>query len=381
MPLKVEEQIFGVMEIASFKKMEKHEIDFVEKVSESIASTLSIAKINQRTVELLSQSQQQAEEMASQEEEMRQNLEELQATQEESARKEAEMQSILNAVHSSSLVIEYDLTGRITSVNESFCRTLNLQREQAIGRNQDEFRDASDPLSMQDSDFWSRVKDGEVIKRTDKYLVSGEEHWLQQVFTPILDSDGFPYKILNMATDITSNKKQEIELQVQAEKMAAQEEKLRQNLEELQKTQDSMREQQSELNEMNSKLKNNEEILVKAVEKSKQQENELQQKVQELNKLHKELEIQQAEILDQNRVLQEKEQLQAKALLDADKNLERARIKIMAEFVRNLERQVSAMGKTEEKLRAVNNIPPAIIEEIHDINTDFKILISKYKVE
>jgi PAS domain S-box-containing protein len=381
MPLKVEEQIFGVMEIASFKKMEKHEIDFVEKVSESIASTLSIAKINQRTVELLSQSQQQAEEMASQEEEMRQNLEELQATQEESARKEAEMQSILNAVHSSSLVIEYDLTGRITSVNESFCRTLNLQKEQAIGRNQDEFRDASDPLSMQDSDFWSRVKDGEVIKRTDKYLVSGEEHWLQQVFTPILDSDGFPYKILNMATDITSNKKQEIELQVQAEKMAAQEEKLRQNLDELQKTQESMAEQQSELNTMNTKLKNNEEILVKAVEKSKEQEKELQLKVQELNKLHKELEIQQAEILDQNRILQEKERLQAKALLDADKNLERARIKIMAEFVRNLERQSSAMEKAENILKNAENVPKEVVSTMHGVNVDFKILISKYKVE
>ena len=381
MPLKVEEQIFGVMEIASFKKMERHEIDFVEKVSESIASTLSIAKINQRTAELLTQSQQQAEEMASQEEEMRQNLEELQATQEESARKEAEMQSILNAVHSSSLVIEYDLTGRITSVNESFCRTLNLQREQAIGRNQDEFRDADDPLSMQDSDFWSRVKDGEVIKRTDKYLVSGEEHWLQQVFTPILDSDGFPYKILNMATDITANKKQEIELQVQAEKMAAQEDKLRQNLEELQKTQDSMATQQAELNDMNTKLKNNEEILVKAVEKSKEQEKELQQKVEELNKLHKELEIQQAEILDQNRELQEKEKLQAKALLDADKNLERARIKIMAEFVRNLERQSFAMENAETILRSQDNVPKEAIDAIHDVNSDFKVLISKYRVE
>ena len=381
MPLKVEEQIFGVLEIASFKKMEKNEIDFVEKVSESIASTLSIAKINQRTVELLSQSQQQAEEMASQEEEMRQNLEELQATQEESARKEAEMQSILNAVHSSSLVIEYDLAGRITSVNESFCRTLNLQKEQAIGRNQDEFRDASDPISMQDSDFWSRVKDGEVIKRTDKYLVSGEEHWLQQVFTPILDSDGFPYKILNMATDITANKKQEIELQVQAEKMAAQEEKLRQNLEELQKTQDSMAAQQKELNEMNTKLKDNEEILVKAVEKSKEQEKELQQKVQELNKLHKELEIQQAEILDQNRELQEKERLQAKALLDADRNLERARVKIMAEFVRNLERQSLAMEKAETTLKETAGVPKETIDTMHNVNSEFKILISKYKIE
>lgn len=234
---------------------------------------------------------------------------------------------------------------------------------------------------MQDADFWSRVKDGEVIKRTDKYLVSGEEHWLQQVFTPILDSDGFPYKILNMATDITANKKQEIELQVQAQKMVIQEDKLRQNLEELQKTQDSMAAQQAELNEMNLKLKNNEDILVKAVEKSKDQEKELQMKVQELNKLHKELEIQQAEILDQNRELQEKERLQAKALLDADKNLERARVKIMAEFVRNLERQSLAMDKAEEKLRSQDNVPKESIATLHEVNSEFKILISKYKLD
>ncbi len=381
MPLKVEEQIFGVMEIASFKKMERHEIDFVEKVSESIASTLSIAKINQRTAELLTQSQQQAEEMASQEEEMRQNLEELQATQEESARKEAEMQSILNAVHSSSLVIEYDLSGHITSVNESFCRALNVQREQIVGRNQDEFRDDNDSYSLQDSDFWNRIKDGEVIKRTDKYLVSGEEHWLQQVFTPILDSDGFPYKILNMATDITTNKKQEIELKVQAEKMAVQEEKMRQNLEELQKNQSTMSQQQAELNEINTKLKQNEEILTAAVAKSKEQEKELQAKVAELNKLHRELELQQAEILEQNHMLQEKEKLQAKALEDADKNLERARVKIMAEFVRNLSRQGSLLEEAEARLEQVEGIPSEIMQSVRDANTEFKILISKYKID
>ena len=381
MPLKVEEQIFGVMEIASFKKMERHEIDFVEKVSESIASTLSIAKINQRTAELLKQSQLQAEEMASQEEEMRQNLEELQATQEESARKEAEMQSILNAVHSSSLVIEYDLSGHITSVNEAFCRTLSVQKEQVIGRAQDEFRDISDSYSLQDSDFWNRIKDGEVIKRTDKYLVSGEEHWLQQVFTPILDSDGFPYKILNMATDITTNKKQEIELKVQAEKMAAQEEKMRQNLEELKKTQASMSAQQDELNKINTKLKNNEENLTKAVEKSKEQEKELQLKVEELNKLHRELEIQQAEILEQNRILQEKEMLQAKALEDADRNLERARVKIMAEFVRNLERQGQLLDDAERRMNRCANVPDDILQTLHDANSEFRILISKYKLD
>ncbi|MBP5503030.1 MAG: GAF domain-containing protein [Bacteroidales bacterium] len=382
MPLKVEEQIFGVMEIASFKKMEKHEIDFVEKVSESIASTLSIAKINQRTAELLAQSQQQAEEMASQEEEMRQNLEELQATQEESARKEAEMQSILNAVNSSSLVIEYDLTGNITSVNESFCKAMNMQREQAIGRTLDEFRDSTVEDSLQDADFWNRVRDGEVVKRTDKYVTGGEEHWLHQVFTPIIDSDGFPYKILNMATDITASKKQELELKVQADKMAAQEDEMRHNLEELQNAQLAMAQQQEELNNANQKLHENEGNLISAIEKSKAQEKELQEKVEELNKLHKELEIQQAEILEQNRELQEKEKLQSRALQNADRNLERTRMKIMAEFVHNLERHVAVMENAEQILkRNRNNVPTEVIDTVTDLKNQFMILITKYKFD
>lgn len=381
MPLKVEEQIFGVMEIASFKKMQIHEIEFVEKVSESIASQLSIAKINQRTAELLAQSQQQAEEMASQEEEMRQNLEELQATQEESARKEAEMQSILNAVNSSSLVIEYELTGRITSVNDAVCRTLNLQRDQLVGRNHDDFTE-SGSVSQEDSKFWNDVRDGEVVKRTDKIVASGENHWLHQVFTPILDSDGFPYKILNMATDITQSKQLEIELTEQTRKMSEQEEELRQNLEVLQTTQAAMTKQQDELNLANKRLQENEAVLVKAVEKSKEQEKELKDKVDELNRLHKELETQQAAILDQNRELQEKEQFQAKALEKADRNLERTRMKIMAEFVRNLERQMREMDAAELLLKKNKaTVPPEVYNTFREVSSEFKVLISKYKFD
>jgi methyl-accepting chemotaxis protein len=87
-PLIVNEKILGIMELASFHPLDQHEILFVQKLAESIASTVAGVKVNQRTRKLLEVSQQQAEEMRAQEEEMRQNMEELTATQEEVQRKE-----------------------------------------------------------------------------------------------------------------------------------------------------------------------------------------------------------------------------------------------------------------------------------------------------
>jgi methyl-accepting chemotaxis protein len=91
-PLIYNDVMYGLVEIASFSEYSPHVIEFIERIGESIAATISSSKAQIQTAVLLEQSQQQAEEMSSQEEEMRQNMEELRATQEQSARREEELQ-------------------------------------------------------------------------------------------------------------------------------------------------------------------------------------------------------------------------------------------------------------------------------------------------
>jgi len=83
MPLKVNDIIYGIIEIASFEKFEKYKIELVRKLAESIASTISYVKTNIKTAYLLEESKEMTEELRSQDEEMRQNMEEMQVTQED----------------------------------------------------------------------------------------------------------------------------------------------------------------------------------------------------------------------------------------------------------------------------------------------------------
>ncbi len=113
-PLKFENQVIGVIELASLYEFKDHEIEFLDQLGETIASAILTTKNNQNTKELLEKSQQQAEEMRAQEEEMRQNMEELEATQEEMTRKEREISKLLEEAK----MRENEIKGKMNEVEQ-----------------------------------------------------------------------------------------------------------------------------------------------------------------------------------------------------------------------------------------------------------------------
>jgi CHASE3 domain sensor protein/putative methionine-R-sulfoxide reductase with GAF domain len=90
-PMKNNDRVEAVLELASFSKFEAHEVEFLEKAGEVIASSIHATKTNERTSKLLRETQEQAETMKAQEEELRQNMEEMQATQENMRRAQSEL--------------------------------------------------------------------------------------------------------------------------------------------------------------------------------------------------------------------------------------------------------------------------------------------------
>jgi PAS domain S-box-containing protein len=245
-PLKVNDETYGIIEIASFQLFEQFHIEFVNKLAESIASTLSTAKTNERTKILLEQSQQQTEEMRAQEEEMRQNMEEMQATQEEMERKEAEMsrmveqmqqqeeemrqnmeemvatqeemdkqngiiiektaetKGILDGINISFATIEFTPDGHIVTANDNFLTTMKCELSDIYGKHHSIFVKEEDKNSDEYKHFWKDLASGKYnTGRFERINFAGESVWINATYTPIFNSDGDVIKVMKYASNIT----------------------------------------------------------------------------------------------------------------------------------------------------------------------------------
>lgn len=160
-PLKVNDEVYGVIELASFNSFEEYQIEFVEKLGESIASTISSVKVAQKTKKLLDESTGMSNALQSQEEQLRQTMEEMQATQEEMSQNESYLQSHKSALSNSNMICEIGLDSNIQSVNSLLLESTGFSSDDLIGKNINLLKHSS----VKSADFASLL---EAMKGTSK---------------------------------------------------------------------------------------------------------------------------------------------------------------------------------------------------------------------
>lgn len=217
-PVKHDTTVFGVLELASFKKFEPHVVEFVERVANTIASTLSSKRINIQTAQLLAESRKQAETLQAQEELMRQNMEELQATQEEAARQSETFVSFTNSVNETLIRAEYSVDGFLLYANPKFLQKLEYNsQEEVLDKHLSFFFSPKDRESVEK--MWDNILQSEHPIEGDVKLFTrnSKDLWTIAAFTTVRDTQGRVERVLLLAIDTTHDKLQSLDWQGQME--------------------------------------------------------------------------------------------------------------------------------------------------------------------
>ncbi len=206
LPIKTDQIIEGVIEIATFKDFEQFQIDFLIKVCESIASVITSAKVNSKTKMLFEKSQEQTEMLRAQDEEMRQNMEELSATQEEMQRKSKEFESRFQALNDSNLgFIEFDLNGKVVNTNLAYAKMLNYSEDELMAL---KYSSLINPAQKDIDTFQAllqAVSPGQPLHgRFEKISGSGKVIVFQGSYSVISDGNGEASGILHVGIPLST---------------------------------------------------------------------------------------------------------------------------------------------------------------------------------
>lgn len=249
-PLKVNEETFGIVELASFKVFEKYQIEFVEKIGETIASTISSVKINMQTSKLLAESHEKSERLAKQEEEVRNNIEKMQAQLDELKQKnikeierydklkedfEQKIESFENekvdlskdikiqknkyensllSINNSIGSLEVTPDGNVSFINNKYLKNADIVLSDIENKKLSDFL-YSEEDKKQFSDILVELNAGNPYSGMSHYYFNEKHKWFDETFTPIRNIDGEITKIFVISNNLTAYKLEEIDLKRQ----------------------------------------------------------------------------------------------------------------------------------------------------------------------
>jgi len=131
----------------------------------------------------------------------------------EEQQKSERLTQVLDSIHRTQAVIEFEPNGTIIQANENFLQTFGYSLDEVIGRHHRMFVDNVYAKSAEYKQFWPDLQRGQFKSDEFRRLGRGDRViWIQATYTPIFDEAGKVARVIKFANDVTQIKKSEQEI-------------------------------------------------------------------------------------------------------------------------------------------------------------------------
>lgn len=237
-PLITNEEVYGVLEFAGFRRFDPSQVKFVQELSLILARTIFNIKVNERTRKLLAESQEMSNELKEKQEVLRQNAEEMQATQEELQRSNQKLEEQIEEVNrtqkrmqlllenASEVITIYEEDESIRYISPSVETILGYGQKEMIGKSDidkvhPDYRDSF-------KEIFTKLKDNPDQRFTIQYeyrAKDGSFMWIESAGTNHMANPAIHGYILN-SRDITERRRAEQEQRMRSKMQALSENSL-----------------------------------------------------------------------------------------------------------------------------------------------------------
>ncbi|MDQ0448579.1 methyl-accepting chemotaxis protein [Methylobacterium aerolatum] len=114
---------------------------------------------------------------------------------------------MIEALHRSLAIIEFDMDGTILTANENFLRVIGYDLAEIRGRHHRIFVEEQTARDAAYEEFWTTLREGRFVSGEFMRLDKHKRHvWLEATYNPVVGPGGQPVKVVKFAADITTKK-------------------------------------------------------------------------------------------------------------------------------------------------------------------------------
>ena len=128
----------------------------------------------------------------------------------ESRLRNAEFEGTVTAISRALAVADFNMDGTVRTANQNYLDLMGYRHEEIAGQHHRLFCEPAHAGDPAYAEFWARLGRGEFqtgeFKRLGK---DGKQVWLQATYNPILNVDGKPFKVVELATDTSQRHEME----------------------------------------------------------------------------------------------------------------------------------------------------------------------------